>query len=75
MKPKGLEDGSIPFGQLPLLDIDGVRLAQSATIVRYVGRKCVTVLSDYWETDLTARRAFADLLVIELTPPPLCASG
>jgi len=28
-----------PFGQLPTLDIDGLKVAQSMSILRYVGRK------------------------------------
>jgi len=31
--------GTAPFGQLPMLEIDGLHLAESMTILRYVGRK------------------------------------
>jgi glutathione S-transferase len=33
-------DGKLPFNQLPLLEIDGLRISQSLAMVQYVGRRC-----------------------------------
>ena len=41
MKLRGLEDLSLPFGQLPLLNIDGMNIVESTSILRYLSRKCV----------------------------------
>ena len=30
--------GSLPYGQLPVLDVDGVRIAQAVTIIRFCGQ-------------------------------------
>ena len=43
-KPDGLKanwtaEGRLAFGQVPLLEIDGERLGQSMSILRYLGRK------------------------------------
>lgn len=38
-KAKGLEDGTLPFGQLPLLKIDGLNLVESTSILRYLSAK------------------------------------
>ena len=40
MKVKGLEDLSLPFGQLPLLKINGMNIVESTSILRYLSRKC-----------------------------------
>jgi len=34
------KDGVLPFGQLPVLLVDGIYLSQSAAIARYVGKLC-----------------------------------
>ena len=39
IKSKGLAEGSLPFGQLPLLKINGLNLIQSTSILRYLSRK------------------------------------
>lgn len=39
MKVKGLEDLSLPFGQLPLLKINGMNIVESTSILRYLSRK------------------------------------
>jgi len=31
--------GELPYGQLPVLDVDGVRIAQSVAIARYCGKR------------------------------------
>ena len=39
MKEAGVADGSLPFGQLPLLEDDGVKVVQSGAIMRHLARK------------------------------------
>ena len=39
IKSKGVAEGSLPFGQLPLLKIDGLNISQSTSILRYLSRK------------------------------------
>ena len=39
IKARGLEEGFLPFGQLPFLKIDGLNLIQSTSILRYLSRK------------------------------------
>ncbi|KAK8791128.1 hypothetical protein WA158_005759 [Blastocystis sp. Blastoise] len=39
VKAASIADGSMPFGQCPLLHIDGMDLVQSLAILRYIGRK------------------------------------
>lgn len=39
MKMKGLEDLTLPFGQLPLLKINGMNIVESTSILRYLSRK------------------------------------
>ncbi len=34
-----MSDAQLPFGQLPLLQIDGLELVQSQAIVRYLARR------------------------------------
>ena len=38
-KAKGLEEGTLPFGQLPLLKVDGLNLVESTSILRYLSAK------------------------------------
>ncbi|XP_058788916.1 glutathione S-transferase-like [Phymastichus coffea] len=40
---------SMPFGQLPVLEVDGQRIAQSNAIARYLARKHGLVGADEWE--------------------------
>lgn len=42
-----LEDGTLPFGQLPLLQIDGMNIVQSTSILRYLSRKLLIQQMDY----------------------------
>lgn len=35
----GLANGTLPFGQLPLLHMDGLDIVQSTSILRYLSRK------------------------------------
>ncbi|KAK8816999.1 hypothetical protein WA556_002898 [Blastocystis sp. ATCC 50177/Nand II] len=46
MKVKGLEDLSLPFGQLPLLKINGMNIVESTSILRYLSRKYITPDAD-----------------------------
>lgn len=39
LKAEWLAAGKLPFGQVPLLEIDGLQLVQSHTILRYLGRR------------------------------------
>ena len=38
-KEQGMKDGTLPFGQLPLLKIDGMNLVESSSILRYLSAK------------------------------------
>ena len=38
-KAKGLEDGTLPFGKLPLLKNDGFNIVESTSILRYLSAK------------------------------------
>jgi len=39
VKPKMVEDGTCPYGQMPVLVDGDLKVAQSNTIIRYLGRK------------------------------------
>lgn len=39
LKAKLTSEGKLSFGQVPLLEVDGLNLVQSHTILRYLGRK------------------------------------
>lgn len=39
----------MPFGALPVLEVDGKRLAQSNTIARYIAKKHGLAGQDDWE--------------------------
>ena len=38
-KQEGLKNGTLPFGQVPMLHIDGLDIVQSGAILRYISRK------------------------------------
>ena len=38
-KEEGLKNGTLPFGQVPMLHIDGMDIVQSLAILRYISRK------------------------------------
>lgn len=38
-KVEGLKTGLLPFGQVPLLQIDGLNIVQSMAILNYISRK------------------------------------
>ena len=38
-KVEGLKSGVLPFGQVPLLEIDGMNIVQSMAILKYISRK------------------------------------
>jgi len=40
---------TMPFGQLPVLEVDGKRLTQSMSILRYIGRKYGVEADDEWD--------------------------
>ncbi|KAK8812372.1 hypothetical protein WA158_007606 [Blastocystis sp. Blastoise] len=52
IKAHGRIDGSIPFGQVPLLEIDGLNLVQSGAILRFIARKCDLYGSNIYENAL-----------------------
>ena len=41
-----LVDGKLQFGQVPLLEIDGLKLVQTNSIVRYIGDKAGFIPED-----------------------------
>lgn len=41
---------STPFGQMPLLDVDGIRVHQSLAIVRYIAKRVGLAGSNDWES-------------------------
>lgn len=43
------ETNQLPFGQVPIMDVDGKRLAQSSAILRYVGRLGGLYPQDPWQ--------------------------
>lgn len=38
-KEEGLKNGTLPFGQVPMLHIDGLDIVQSMSILHYISRK------------------------------------
>ena len=38
-KQEGLKNGTLPFGQIPMLHIDGLDIVQSGAILRYISHK------------------------------------
>lgn len=56
LKAKLTSEGKLPFGQVPLLEVDGLYLVQSHTILRYLGRK------HGWYTGTPAQLAKIDLV-------------
>jgi len=57
------KDGTLPFGQLPILFVDGVPVAQSCSLLRYVGKISKPAL--YPTDNMTAARI--DSLILLLT--------
>ena len=53
-------DGKLAFGQLPCLEVNGVHLTQSASILRYVGR-----YAGLYPTDDFIQAAIIDSLLDE----------
>ncbi|KAK8821422.1 hypothetical protein WA538_000790, partial [Blastocystis sp. DL] len=45
-KEQGMKDGTLPFGQLPLLKIDGMNLVESSSILRYLSAKYISPDAD-----------------------------
>jgi len=58
------EEGLVPFGQLPVMFIDGVPLAQSIPILRYVGKLSTCTPQLYPSDDLVAAKIDATLAQI-----------
>lgn len=40
----------MPFGQMPVLEVDGIRVHQSLAIVRYLGKRVDLAGSNDWES-------------------------
>ncbi len=65
------DSGQLPFGQLPMLQIDGVEIVQSQAIIRYIARRANLTGKDAKDEiacDMLAETAF-DLLKL-MTPFP-----
>ena len=45
VKAEGIQNGSLPFGQVPLVHIDGLDLVQSLAILRYISNSYVIFFS------------------------------
>lgn len=45
-----LQNLATPFGQLPLLEVDGIRVHQSCAIMRYVAKRVGLAGSNDWES-------------------------
>ena len=57
-----LQAGKLPFGQLPVLEVEeGVYIAQSAAIMRYIGKKTGLYPSD------AVKAALVDSIIDEVT--------
>ena len=48
--------GKTPFGQLPILEVDGVVIAQSGTIIRYVAEELGKYQSQYFVQPCNPRK-------------------
>ena len=55
LKAEWVAAGKLPFGQVPLLEIDGLNLVQSHTILRYLGRKQGWYSSNFMTAEQLAR--------------------
>lgn len=40
----------MPFGQMPILEVDGIRVHQSLAIIRYLGKRVGLAGSNDWES-------------------------
>lgn len=40
----------MPFGQMPVLEVDGIRVHQSLAIIRYLGKRVGLAGSNDWES-------------------------
>lgn len=65
---------SMPFGQLPVLEVDGKKLAQSGAIERYAAKLAGLMPEDAWEAALADQAAFVWGDVIEAIFHPFIAT-
>ena len=47
MKEEGLKSGSLPFGQVPMLHMDGMDMVQTVAILRYISAKSALCNPDH----------------------------